>query len=867
MDNLNDYYDPKLKQARLTILEKYSKFAFIKGDISNIAEVNAAFERIRPEIIVNLAAQAGVRYSIDNPRVYIDSNITGFFNILEACRNYKPLHLVYASSSSVYGNQRKTPFSVSDMTDSPISLYAATKKTNELMAHTYAHLYGLPCTGLRFFTVYGPYGRPDMAYFSFTKNIIDGAPIKVYNGGDMYRDFTYVDDITKCIEIVMCNPPEGENPARVYNIGNNHPERVSDFIAALENIIGIQAVKQYLPMQPGDVYQTYAEMDELTEKFGFRRLSFTTDYEMAVSKSTVIFIAVGTPPHDDGSADLQYVFTAANSIAEYINSYKVIVNKSTVPVGTGAKTKQFIADALKRRGCGHGFDVVSNPEFLREGAAVKDFMHPDRIVIGCESTTAQDIMEEIYRVLYINSHPFVVTGIETAELIKYASNAFLAVKISFINEVSRLCESVGADVQQVSHGMGLDNRIGKYFLHAGPGYGGSCFPKDTRALIKLGSDAGVEMSIVQAAVDANEQQKSHMVRKLQKTVENLSDKTIAVLGLAFKPETDDVREAPATAVINELLEMGAQIRAYDPIAMENAKRYAFASKDITYCSDEYDAVKNSDVVILMTEWNQFRSLDFDLDDNHVPNDYSKELTDYLSKLDNANINYIKLTKNMGACAARNAGIKAANGKFIAFLDDDDEWLPEKLEKQHNKITDPKIGLVYCSSYSIYENYKTIRSYAPNKKETPYNQILTDNFIGSTSFPLIRKECFSICGNFDENLKSAQDLDMWIRILKSYKIDFVDEPLCNYYIHEGEQLTNNITKKIESMEYIYNKYCADIKANRNINNMRLLKHAALYAQTKQSSKFIKLWVKAAITCPWRISRNILYFLKSINYALK
>lgn len=352
-------------------------------------------------------------------------------------------------------------------------------------------------------------------------------------------------------------------------------------------------------------------LEELVKKnHAAGRLAFTTDYETAVTKSTVIFVAVGTPPLDDGSADLQYVLAAANSIAKYINSYKVIVNKSTVPVGTGAMTKKVVADALAARGCTHGFDVVSNPEFLREGAAVKDFMHPDRIVIGCESTTARDIMEEIYRVLYINSHPFVVTGIETAELIKYSSNAFLAVKISFINEVSRLCEAVGADVQQVSRGMGFDNRIGKYFLHAGPGYGGSCFPKDTRALIKIGSDAGVDMSIVQAAVDANEKQKSHMAIKLERTIGSLKGKTVAVLGLAFKPETDDVREAPATTVINDLIEMGAIIRAYDPIAMDNAKRYAFTDKHITYCTDEYDAIKDSDSVVLMTEWNQFRSLDF-----------------------------------------------------------------------------------------------------------------------------------------------------------------------------------------------------------------------------------------------------------------
>jgi len=254
---------------------------------------------------------------------------------------------------------------------------------------------------------------------------------------------------------------------------------------------------------------------------------------------------------------------------------------------------------------------VSNPEFLREGAAVKDFMHPDRIIIGCESTEARDIMEDIYKVLYINNHPFVFTDIETAELIKYAANAFLAVKISFINEVSRLCEKVGANVQDVARGMGLDNRIGKYYLHAGPGYGGSCFPKDTLAFVKTGKDSGVDMSIVRSAIDTNKLQKAYMVEKLEKAAGNLYGKRIAILGLAFKPETDDVRESPAITIVNNLLALGAIIRVYDPIAIENAKRYISGDHNIIYCNDEYDAIKDSDAVLLVTEWNQFRSLDMD----------------------------------------------------------------------------------------------------------------------------------------------------------------------------------------------------------------------------------------------------------------
>ena len=351
-------------------------------------------------------------------------------------------------------------------------------------------------------------------------------------------------------------------------------------------------------------------LDELIKKnLAAGRLKFTTDYKSAVTVSSVVFIAVGTPPGDDGSADLRFIESAAASIAEHINEYKVIVNKSTVPVGTGARVRKIITSVLQQRDDSFSFDVVSNPEFLREGAAVKDFMHPDRIIIGSESSVASSIMEEIYRVLYINNHPFVFTNIETAELIKYASNAFLSVKISFINEISRLCEMVGADVQQVSHGMGLDNRISKYFLHAGPGYGGSCFPKDTVALSKIGDEFGVEMSIVRSAIQANDSQKKHISLKLKKVLGNPADKIVAVLGLSFKPDTDDVRESPAISIVNDLVSMGASVRVYDPIAMDNARLYGLQGKHIIYCNDEYHAANGCDALMLITEWNQFRSLD------------------------------------------------------------------------------------------------------------------------------------------------------------------------------------------------------------------------------------------------------------------
>ena len=272
-DNLNDCYDVTLKDARLEVLRQFPAFTFVKGDLADEQAVETVFSSFQPDIVVNLAAQAGVRYSIDHPRTYIDSNIIGFFNILEACRHHKVTHLLFASSSSVYGNQEKTPFSTTDNVDHPISLYAATKKSNELMAYTYSHLYGIPATGLRFFTVYGPYGRPDMAYFTFANKIRNGEAIQIYNHGDMYRDFTYVDDIVTGIEHMLSNPPvknESGDRYKVYNIGNHKPEQLMHFIEALEQALGKTAEKEYLPMQAGDVYQTYADVSELQRDFDFK---------------------------------------------------------------------------------------------------------------------------------------------------------------------------------------------------------------------------------------------------------------------------------------------------------------------------------------------------------------------------------------------------------------------------------------------------------------------------------------------------------------------------------------------------------------------------------------------------------------------
>lgn len=273
LDNLNDYYEVSLKEDRLAILKKYSGYRFVKADLADKEAVFSIFKDFAPQIVVNLAAQAGVRYSIDNPDAYIQSNIVGFFNVLEACRYYPVEHLVFASSSSVYGGNKKVPFSTGDKAEQPVSLYAATKKSNELMAYSYSKLYQIPLTGLRFFTVYGPMGRPDMAYFKFAKKIMADEPIQIYNNGDMRRDFTYIDDIVKGVENILCNPPQqDENGAayKIYNIGNNKPEKLMDFIAVLEKCLGREAKKEYLPMQPGDVYETYADVQELMNDYGFK---------------------------------------------------------------------------------------------------------------------------------------------------------------------------------------------------------------------------------------------------------------------------------------------------------------------------------------------------------------------------------------------------------------------------------------------------------------------------------------------------------------------------------------------------------------------------------------------------------------------
>ncbi len=360
-------------------------------------------------------------------------------------------------------------------------------------------------------------------------------------------------------------------------------------------------------LRRGEIPIYEAGLEDLVKKgLAAQRLFFTTDLQSAVREADAVFIAVGTPSRrGDGHADLRFVEAAAVEVARALTGYTVVVTKSTVPVGTGRKVAQIIRETAPQA----DFDVVSNPEFLREGSAIGDFMRPDRVVIGAETERARDMMKQLYRPLYLNETPIVMTTLETSELTKYAANAFLATKITFINEMAELCEKVGANVQDVARGMGLDGRIGKKFLHAGPGYGGSCFPKDTVALARTAQEYGAPARIVETVIQVNDTRKGAMAsRVIQACGGTVRGKTVGVLGVAFKPNTDDMRESPALAIIPALQDAGATVRAYDPAAMHEAQPLL---PDVAWCTGPYDVADQADVVVLITEWNEFRALDLE----------------------------------------------------------------------------------------------------------------------------------------------------------------------------------------------------------------------------------------------------------------
>jgi len=346
-------------------------------------------------------------------------------------------------------------------------------------------------------------------------------------------------------------------------------------------------------------------LEELVKRnVEYGRLQFTTDLTEVLDDVEVVFSAVGTPPDEDGSADLKYVLAVARQFGQNIHKYTILVTKSTVPVGTAQKVKAAIQDELKKRGVDVPFDVASNPEFLKEGAAIKDFMSPDRVVVGTESEKAKEVMTRLYKPFLINNFRVIFMDIPSAEMTKYAANAMLATRISFMNDIANLCERVGANVDSVRKGIGTDTRIGSKFLYAGCGYGGSCFPKDVKALVHTGLDNDYHMEVIEAVERVNEKQKSIIYDKIIKAVGDVRGKTIAIIGLAFKPETDDMREAPALVVIDKLLKAGASVRVFDPVAMDECKRRI--GDAVTYCKNMYDASDGADVFALMTEWRQFR---------------------------------------------------------------------------------------------------------------------------------------------------------------------------------------------------------------------------------------------------------------------
>ncbi len=345
--------------------------------------------------------------------------------------------------------------------------------------------------------------------------------------------------------------------------------------------------------------------DVVAKNVAAERLRFTTGLSTAVAGADVVFIAVGTPPQEHGGTDLKYMFAAAREIAMHLHDYTVVVQKSTAPVGTAREVGRIIA---QEKPADAAFDVVSNPEFLREGSAVNDFMRPDRVVVGAESERPRQVMKQVYRPLYLLETPIVWTSLESAEMIKYASNAYLATKISFINEMARICELTGANVDEVARGMGLDGRIGKKFLHAGVGYGGSCLPKDVASLIHVARERGYDAPLISAAHAVNRELPGRAVDKLSHALGSLNGKTIALLGLAFKPNTDDLREAPALRLVHELLQAGARVKVFDPVAMDNLRKQVNAP--VEYGKNAYETASGADAVVLVTEWNEFRELDF-----------------------------------------------------------------------------------------------------------------------------------------------------------------------------------------------------------------------------------------------------------------
>ncbi|MEP7009605.1 MAG: UDP-glucose/GDP-mannose dehydrogenase family protein [Acidobacteriota bacterium] len=422
------------------------------------------------------------------------------------------------------------------------------------------------------------------------------------------------------------------------------------------NVVGVDKDAAKVTMLTGGRVPIYEPgLETIVQKnMAEGRLRFTTDLAPAIQAAQVIFIAVGTPPLPDGSADLTFIREVATSIGQHLNGYKVVVTKSTVPIGTGKMIEEIVRTGSGER---HPFAVVSNPEFLREGSAIEDFMQPDRVVIGTRDPRAIEMMLDVYSPLHAADVPFVITDVESAELIKYASNGFLATKISFINEIAVLCEALGANVEVVARGMGLDNRIGPKFLHAGPGFGGSCFPKDTRAVAQIARDHGREFRIIEAVLAVNVETQGRMVEKITHELGTIAGKTLAVLGLAFKPNTDDIRESPALPVVRALIDQGAHIRTFDPAAMDGCRPIL---PEATFCDNAYEAATGADAVIILTEWNPFRKLELERLRGLVKTPLIIDLRNLYEpdKMAEAGFDYISIGRPDGRATLRPAGEKA-----------------------------------------------------------------------------------------------------------------------------------------------------------------------------------------------------------------
>lgn len=637
LDNMNDYYDTKLKEDRLSILNKYPNFKFIKGSISDKELIDNLFNEHKPDIVVNLAAQAGVRYSIDHPNTYIDSNIVGFYNILEACKKNPVEHLVYASSSSVYGNRNNVPFSEEDRVDNPESLYAASKICDEVLASTYNKLYNIPCTGLRFFTVYGPFGRPDMAYFNFTNKLLNNEKIKVFNNGNCKRDFTYIDDIVDGITKVISNTPKES----IYNIGNSSPVDLLEFIKTLKDELiecgllnkdfDLDNYIEYLPMQKGDVELTYADVSKLKKDFGYfpktsikdglkefckwykdfysvnkkkiavagtgyvglslatllskdnevvaydinqdkvdminnrkspirdeyiekyfneekLNLNATNDYKKAFNNADYVIIC--TPTNYDevsGYFDTSTVEDVIKKVIE-VNPNTTIVVKSTVPVG-------FI-NSIKEK---YKIDnIMFSPEFLREGKALYDNLYPSRIIVGDKSERGIKFAELLKSASLKKDVPVKYMDSIEAEAVKLFANTYLALRVSFFNELDTYAELNNLNTQDIIEGVCLDPRIGNHYNNPSFGYGGYCLPKDTRQLLANYKD--IPQNLIEAIVRSNDTRKDHITNMALKRNPNV----VGIYRLTMKKDSDNFRSSAIEGIIKRLKNNNIKIIIYEP---------------------------------------------------------------------------------------------------------------------------------------------------------------------------------------------------------------------------------------------------------------------------------------------------------------